>query len=84
MPSLKAENHGNDPTIAIVPAGSSGWAGKDEKSATEKPNAPTTNGQSKLEQGSSNDQSQNLTNNFHHLNNVPQQVKLKSQNEFSF
>ena len=73
MPSLKAENHGNDPSIAIVPAGSSGWAGKDDKSTTEKANTPTTNGQSKLEQGNSNDQSQNLTNNFH-LNNVSQQV----------
>ena len=75
MPSLKAENDGNGPTIAIVPAGSSGWAGKDEKSTTEKANAPSSNGQVKLEQGNGNEQSQNLTNNFHsQLNNLPQQV----------
>ena len=76
MPSLKAENHGNDPTIAIVPAGSSGWAGKDDKSTTEKANVPSSNGQTKLDQGNASEQNQNLTNNFHQqLNNVTQQVK---------
>jgi hypothetical protein len=75
LPSLKAEHHGNDQPIAIVPAGSSGWAGKDDKSTIEKANVPSSNGQTKLEQGSASVQSQHLTNNFHQqLNNVPQQV----------
>ena len=68
------KNH--DPTIAIVPTGSSGWAGKDDKSNAEKPNAPSSNGQAKLETGNVVEQTQNLTNNFNQpQTNVPQQVK---------
>ncbi len=33
LPSLKKENLGNDPTVNLVPARSSGW-GKKEKAAT--------------------------------------------------
>ena len=33
LPSLKKENLGNDPTVSLVPSGSSGW-GKKEKNAT--------------------------------------------------
>ena len=32
LPSLKKENLGNDPTVSLVPSGSSGW-GKKEKSS---------------------------------------------------
>jgi len=74
LPSLKAENDENGPTIAIVPAGSSGWAGKDEISTIEKANAPSSNGQAKLDHGNGIEQSQHLTNSFHpKLNNIPQQ-----------
>ena len=46
LPSLKAENSGNDPTISIVPTGSSGW-GKDEpnsNSSTKPGNGVTSGG----------------------------------------
>ena len=33
LPSLKKENLGNDPTVSLVPSGSSGW-GKKEKNVS--------------------------------------------------
>merc|ERR1712062_812889 len=29
LPSLKSENYGNDPTVALVPSGGQGWANKE-------------------------------------------------------
>ena len=29
LPSLKKENLGNDPTVSLVPSGSSGWVKKE-------------------------------------------------------
>lgn len=41
LPSLKKENLGNDPRIALVPTGSQGWGAKDRQTPPQKPTEAT-------------------------------------------
>jgi hypothetical protein len=40
LPSLKAENFGNDPAVCLVPSNGSGWAGKDTDDAVPDQDVP--------------------------------------------